>query len=252
MMMYSFIVTTPSILLRNRSLIRFSKEMGQTATTTLLTRGLGCQFYIKDKLEQVISRLHENPTKIDFMFVNHITTIDFLFMISYLQAFNISNFNFVFRKGVIYNPVIGITLYANTDIKLNRKWDIDKEIITKQLDKIDTTNTKQVVVIFPEGTRITQKKLKEAREFSKENNIPIFKNLLVPKTKGSWMIVKHLAETNRLGKIWDITMVVPSIINGRNAHLEEIFFKKIILLKQSQYLKIKTSMFILTFELVIL
>lgn len=78
-----------------------------------------------------------------------------------------------------------------------------------------------------EGTRITQKKLEEARKFSKENNLPVFKNLLVPKTKGSWMITKHLAETKRLGKIWDITMAVPAIINGRNAHLEDILHKQI-------------------------
>ena len=89
------------------------------------------------------------------------------------------------------------------------------------------TKTKQVIVIFPEGTRITDEKLKAAQKFSRENNLPVFNNLQVPKTKGSWMMIKHLAETNRLGKIWDLTMAVPSIINGRGAYIEDVMSKDV-------------------------
>lgn len=231
MIMYSFLVLTPSVLLKNRNLIRFGRELGQTASNTLLTSGLGCKFYIKDQLDTIISQIHENPDLIDFVFVNHITTIDFLMVASYLQSLKISNFNFILRKGVVYNPMIGMTMFANNDIKLNRKWELDKNIITKQIDKIYTSLSKeqgkQIIVIFPEGTRITKTKLEEGQKFSKENNLPIYKNLLVPKTKGSWTVVKHLAESNKLGKIWDITLAIPSIINGRNAHIEDLFSKKI-------------------------
>jgi hypothetical protein len=225
--MYSYLILTPSILLSNKNLIKFVKQLGQTATTILLLKGMGCQFHLKQKIDEVISRMHENPELIDFIFVNHITTVDFLFMVSYLQALKIENFNFVLRKGVIFNPVVGLTMYANSDIKLNRKWEIDKTIINKQLDNIDTTKTKQVIVIFPEGTRITDEKLKAAQKFSRENNLPVFNNLQVPKTKGSWMMIKHLAETNRLGKIWDVTMAVPSIIDGRGAYIEDIMSKNV-------------------------
>jgi len=225
--MYSYLILTPSILISNKNLIKFVKQLGQTATTILLLKGMGCQFHLKQKLDEVISRLHENPELIDFMFVNHITTIDFLFMVTYLQSLKIENFNFVVRKGLIFNPMVGLTIYANSDIKLNRKWEMDKDIINKQLDKIDTTKTKQVIVIFPEGTRITDEKLKAGQQFSRENNLPIFNNLQVPKTKGSWMMIKHLAETKRLGKIWDVTMAVPSIIDGRGAYIEDIMSKNV-------------------------
>jgi 1-acyl-sn-glycerol-3-phosphate acyltransferase len=86
---------------------------------------LSKNFYLFQKL---FSESLESVTEIDFIFVNHITTVDFLFMVSYLQALKIENFNFVLRKGVIFNPVVGLTMYANSDIKLNRKWEMDSVV----------------------------------------------------------------------------------------------------------------------------
>jgi hypothetical protein len=103
-------------------------------------------------------------------------------------------------------------MYACPDIKLNRNWEQDKETLGKQLDNIKTNGKKQVLLIFPEGTRLTEKKLNEGNEFSKSNNLPVYENLMVPKSKGLWFIVNKLSETNRLGRIWDVTLTFPKYL----------------------------------------
>jgi len=45
---------------------------------------------------------------------------------------------------------------------------------------------------FVEGTRATPKKITEGQEYSKERNLPVFKNLLVPRTKGFVAMVTGL------------------------------------------------------------
>ena len=96
----------------------------------------------------------------------------------------------------------------------------------KEIDNIPIMNKKQVIIIFPEGTRFTLEKLKEAQRFSLENNLPKYNNLLVPKSKGLWFIVNQLAKKNRLGRIWDMTLVLPKFL-GKESYLSDIVGKEI-------------------------
>ena len=96
----------------------------------------------------------------------------------------------------------------------------------KQIDGIKPTGKKQVILIFPEGTRLTEKKLKEAQDFSKSNNLPVFENLMVPKAKGLWFIVNKLAESNKLGKIWDVTIILQEYLK-KSIGMSDIFGKKL-------------------------
>jgi 1-acyl-sn-glycerol-3-phosphate acyltransferase len=145
-----------------------------------------------------------------------------------LQSINITGFNFVLKNEIIYTPGFGYIMYASSDIKLNRNWEKDREIIGKQINKLseNINDKKQIILIFPEGTRLTQKKLKEGQEFSKKNNIEVYNNLLVPKTKGLWFIINHLKNSRRLGRVWDVTLVIPKYM-GKSAYLTDIFGKSI-------------------------
>ena len=59
---------------------------------------------------------------------------------------------------------------------------------------------------------LIEQKLKEGNEFSKKNNLPIYENLMVPKSKGLWFIIKHLKKLNKLGRIWDATIILSKFI----------------------------------------
>ena len=225
-MSYSYLLITPGFLLSNNTMITFIKKLSQTLTTTILTTAFKTDFYMNQPYEEIKEKMNENLDKIDIIVCNHMSTVDWLLIMTYLQKFNISGINLVLRKGIVYWPGFGLTMYANTDIKVDRHWETDQKNLGKQLNEIKTGNEKQVIIIFPEGTRFTPEKLEEAHKYANENNIPIYNNVLIPKTKGTWFIVNHLAKTNRLGRIWDITLVSPKFIN-KTAYLEDIFGKEL-------------------------
>ncbi len=209
---YSYALITPALLIGYTPIIDYVKLLAQTFFTIVLVKGFKTKFKLAESKQNITQLINENPDKIDILVCNHTSSLDFLIIMSYLQEFQIEIFNFVLKSDIIYTPGFGFIMYGSSDVKLNRNWEQDKETLGKQLDKIKFTGKKQVILIFPEGTRLTETKLKEGQEFSKKNSLPVFSNLMVPKSKGLWFIINHLAQTNKLGKIWDISLIFPKYL----------------------------------------
>jgi len=104
------------------------------------------------------------------------------------------------------------------DISINRNWDQDKENIKEQLKKINNG----YIIIYPEGTRYSKKKHKESLNFSYINKLPFFNYTLTPKVRGTHLIFSSLLEQNKLGDVYDMTIIFPKYIN------KELYLKKII------------------------
>jgi hypothetical protein len=215
--LYPYLIT-PLLLLNKTNTLNISKKYFDSLSNTVLINGFKTDFYFRQN--DNIS-FDENLELIDVVISNHMSSIDFLFSMVYLKNLNINKINYVFKKEFIYMPAVGFITYLNTDIKLNRNWDKDKHTIGKQIDNIKPTKEKQIIIIFPEGTRITPTKLKEAQEFSIKNNLPIYNNLLVPKVKGIWAIINHLKQTNRLGKLIDLSLIAPKCL-GNSIYMSDL------------------------------
>ena len=225
---YSYLIITPSILISNEYLIKLVKKLAQSLATLTLINGFQTDFYLTKSESNIKQLMNENPELIDIIVCNHTSTFDFLIVLSYLQKFNISSCNYVIKNTINYFPGFGLVMYANTDIKLSRNWEKDKDVLAKQIDNIKTNqhSTKQVIIIFPEGTRLNKEKLVDGQNFSRSNNIPVYDNLLVPKTKGLWFLINHLNKTNRLGRVWDITLAIPKFL-GSAAYVNDVLGKSI-------------------------
>jgi 1-acyl-sn-glycerol-3-phosphate acyltransferase len=154
--------------------------------------------------------------KIDILFSNHNSTIDFLILTSLIYKFDIPNYYFIFKESIGRIPIIGSCMID--DIKLKRNWDEDKDSILDQLNNIESG----IIIIYPEGTRYDKKKHKESRKFCKKNKLPIFNYTLAPRVKGSHLIINALKETNRLGNIYDITLTFDNFIK-QELYLTKIF-----------------------------
>ena len=223
---YSYIVITPCLLFGNLPMIDYIKTLGQSLLTTLLINGFNTKFKILKQSININNLINENIDLIDIIICNHISACDIPILTTYLKHFNIDSYNFVLKNDIVYSPGIGLITYASSDIKVNRNWTEDKKLISKQLDKINNNGKKQIILIFPEGTRLSEDKLKEAQTFSINNNMPVFKNVLVPKSKGLQTIITNLKESKKLGRIWDTTLIMPKFI-GKSVNVIKLLGKSL-------------------------
>jgi len=217
-----YIISLPGILLNNQTFKNIPNNFLQYYLCYMFKHFYKLTYYLadinnifNDDKNNIFDKMKENPDKIDVVLCNHVSTIDFLMLIYYLNCFQIAGhgMKFILWDNLLYKPGIGIILYAQTDIKIKRKWEDDREAINKQIDNINVNNNeKQVILIFPEGTRMTSDKLANAQQFSKDNNLPIYNNLQVPKTKGTWTMIKQLNDTNKLGRVWDLSLIMPKYL----------------------------------------
>lgn len=157
-------------------------------------------------------KINENIDKIDIVISNHIGSLDFLYIVAILRNFNIDNNSFIFKSDSRYILGLGFSIYTDTDIMINKKWEEDKNLINKQIDRIEPNKKKEVIIIYPEGTRISKEKLLDSQNFSRENNLPVYDYLQVPRSKGLWHIINSLSKNNKLGKIWDTTFIRPKYL----------------------------------------
>ena len=227
-MAYSYVVLTPSILISNDYLIKYVKKLSQTLTVFTLIYGFKSEFYLTNTQQNIKQLINLNTDLVDIIVCNHITTIDFLIIIVYLKYFNITNYNFILNYKVKHIVGFGIIMYANPDIKVFRNWELDQDNMQKQIQNFNTnvSSKKQVLIIFPEGTRYTKEKFEIAQEFSKSKGIPIYDHLLVPKARGLWFLINNFKKANKLGRVWDITLTVPSML-GKSAYVKDLIGKPI-------------------------
>lgn len=61
----------------------------------------------------------------------------------------------------------------------------------KDLEKLTNHETKNSILIYPEGTRKTKKKYEEAIAFSKKESLPLSDHTLIPKSKGAMALLKN-------------------------------------------------------------
>ena len=226
---YSYLFLTPSVLISNKianKLSKFCIKLSQSLTRFGLIDGFKADFHLVSSLTNIKDIINQNPETIDILVCNHVSSIDHLILQIYLEYIGIESFNYSFKTTINYVPGIGLICYSGTDIKFSRNWEKDKNNLVNQIDKIETGTKKQLITIFPEGTRLTSKNLEEGQNFSKLNNLPIYDNLLVPKSKGLWFIINHLNKTNRLGRIWDLTLAIPKFL-GKSAYFKDIIGKQV-------------------------
>jgi 1-acyl-sn-glycerol-3-phosphate acyltransferase len=221
----SYLLIFPGKVFNNNFLTSLPKSLLQSYLCLIFKYLFDLQFHIATDIDT--EKLNENTDKIDIILANHVSTIDFMLITSYLNCFNIDGFNFVLRDGLLYYPGFGFLLYGNSDIKVKRKWEEDKNTITTQIDKIRLdSGKKQFIIIFCEGTRITEEKLVEGQQFSVQNDFPVYNNLLVPKSKGLQTIISYLNNSNKLGRVWDLSIIMPKFL-GKACYINDIFDGKI-------------------------
>jgi 1-acyl-sn-glycerol-3-phosphate acyltransferase len=160
--------------------------------------------------------------KVDIVISNHINTIDFTIYLSLIRLFDSRPIYFLFKKSIVFIPGSGFILGSGYDVKMNRKMEDDEENINNSISKIK----EGIIILMPEGTRFTPDKYVEAQKYSKDNNLPVFKNTLFPKMKGVYTISNILKKNGVLGNIIDFTIQIENFKNTK-CYMDKIMTKNL-------------------------
>ncbi len=166
--------------------------------------------------------VYNNTDKIDIIISNHINTVDFLIYLSIIRQFDTRDIYFILKKDVLFIPGFGSILTNSNDIKLNRKIEYDINNLENSIKNIKNG----LIVIMPEGTRYTPEKHEIAKQFSIDNKLHIFNNMLYPKMKGLFHICNVLKDNNKLGNIIDFTIFIKNL-HLKKAHIDTLLTTKI-------------------------
>ncbi|KAK7107388.1 1-acyl-sn-glycerol-3-phosphate acyltransferase delta-like [Littorina saxatilis] len=119
--------------------------------------------------------------------MNHKYDIDWLMAWILAERFSMLGGTKIFGKEMLrYVPLIGWAWYFTESIFLKRQWEHDRKIIKHDVARI--VNYPEgywiTVLLFPEGTRFTEEKLKASQEVCRAKGYPLTKHTLLPRTKG--------------------------------------------------------------------
>lgn len=101
-------------------------------------------------------------------------------------------------------PGVGWGMLFLDCIFLKRDWTRDAQRVQKTFANLVGHGLPFWLISFSEGTRITPEKLQKSQDYSKRNQLPVFQNVLFPRTKGFTASVTALREN--IDAIYDVTL----------------------------------------------
>lgn len=96
------------------------------------------------------------------------------------------------KKSIQYIPTLGWAWKFAESIFLERSWEKDKENIKGQIKELVEYPDTMWLLLYPEGTRFTSKKLEASQKFAIEKGLPVLKYHLTPRTKGFTASIPHM------------------------------------------------------------
>ncbi|KAK8936662.1 putative 1-acyl-sn-glycerol-3-phosphate acyltransferase 4 [Platanthera zijinensis] len=139
------------------------------------------------------------------LFANHRTEVDWMYLWNLaLRKGCLGSIKYVLKSSLMKLPVFGWGFQILEFISVERNWEVDEPMMQKKLSTFKDIRDPLWLSIFPEGTDYTEKKCISSQKYAAENDLPILKNVLLPKTKGFYACVNALRES--LDAVYDISI----------------------------------------------
>ncbi|ANZ73305.1 BA75_00995T0 [Komagataella pastoris] len=147
---------------------------------------------------------------------NHQIYTDWLFMWWFAFISDVSdNVYIIMKKSLSRIPVLGYGMTNYRFIFLSRKWEDDKSTMIRQLKEIThfygqksakafDDLKKHWLIIFPEGTNMSDNRREISNEYIEKNGLQPLKHVLSPRAKGLYVSVEKLSSTTKY--IYDLTI----------------------------------------------
>lgn len=113
-----------------------------------------------------------------------------------------------FVKDIIkYIPGIGWGMYFLDCVYVKRNWEQDKDKIDRLFSKYKSAKIPIWLISFVEGTRLKPVKLARSQKYARENGLPVFNHVMLPRTKGFIASVNALRD--HVDAVYDLTISYP-------------------------------------------
>ncbi|EFC42731.1 predicted protein [Naegleria gruberi] len=155
---------------------------------------------------------------------NHVSNVDFLVLACIAYRKGLLGFlKFLAKKDLLIIPFLGFPgLILGKQIVLDRNWQKDQQSIADSVNSVMKDNIPSYVLIFPEGTRITQNNITKSNEFARERKLRELNQVVLPRVKGLGMMIKAITtqqenanidlsveKDNGIKYIYDVTIGYP-------------------------------------------
>jgi len=177
-----------SILIINKNNKKQIRSIAINQLSKIFTWGFDTKIICKGKFI--------TTDKIDIVISNHLFLLDSVYLLSIVQMNTKKPIYVIALEHIVKIP--GLKYLVESDLL------IDKDRCIKNLDNI---NEPCIIFIFPEGEIINNIALKRSHCYSIDNNLHVFNNILYPRMRGLYQIIKG----NKMGNIIDISTYTPDI-----------------------------------------
>ncbi|KAM6459945.1 lysocardiolipin acyltransferase 1 [Liasis olivaceus] len=160
------------------------------------------------------------PEERSVIIMNHRTRMDWMFLWSCLLRYSYLRLEKICLKSSLKGiPGFGWAMQVAAFIFIQRKWEEDKHHFEKMLDYFCDIHEPLQLLIFPEGTDLTDETKARSDTFAEKNGLQKYEYVLHPRTTGFTFIVDRLRDGNNLDAIHDITVAYPQNIPQTEKHL---------------------------------
>ncbi|KAE9586175.1 hypothetical protein Lal_00010177 [Lupinus albus] len=140
------------------------------------------------------------------LIANHRTEVDWMFLWDLaLRKGRLGCIKYILKRSLMKLPIFGWGFHILEFIPVERKWEVDEQILYHKLSTFKDPQDPLWLALFPEGTDYTEKKSEASKKFAAEVGLPVLTNVLLPRTKGFYACL--LALRGSLDAVYDITIV---------------------------------------------
>ncbi|XP_042327904.1 lysocardiolipin acyltransferase 1 [Sceloporus undulatus] len=160
------------------------------------------------------------PGERSVIIMNHRTRMDWMFLWNCLLRYSYLRLEKICLKSSLKGiPGFGWAMQVAAFIFIHRKWEEDKNHFENMLDYFCDIHEPLQLLIFPEGTDLTDNTKARSNAFAEKNGLQKYEYVLHPRTTGFTFIVERLRDGNNLDAIHDITVAYPQNIPQTEKHL---------------------------------
>lgn len=160
------------------------------------------------------------PGERSVIIMNHRTRLDWMFLWCCLLRFSYLRLEKICLKAALkVVPGFGWAMQVASFIFIHRRWEEDRSHMTHMLQYFCHIREPVQLLLFPEGTDLTDSTRAKSDEFAERNGFPKYEFVLHPRTTGFTFIVDTLRKGDNLDAVHDITVAYPQNIPQTERHL---------------------------------